>query len=86
MRLGWRARRRWSLLLLLVGLPLYVVAAVSLVALFERPSIWLEFLIYVGLGILWALPFRAVFTGIGRDDPATNPAKDDDRPRQPGQR
>ena len=69
MSLGWRARRRWALVILLVGMPLYVVAAVSLVALFERPPIWLEFLIYVGLGILWALPFRFVFRGVSRPDP-----------------
>lgn len=70
MSLSWRARRRWSLVLLLVGLPAYIVAAVSLLALFDRPSIWLELLVYGGLGILWALPFRAVFRGIGREDPA----------------
>ena len=28
--LGWRARRRWALVVLLVGLPLYIMAAVSL--------------------------------------------------------
>jgi Protein of unknown function (DUF2842) len=67
--LGWRARRRWALLILLVGLPLYVVAAVSLVALFERPGILVELAIYVGLGILWALPFRFIFLGVARDDP-----------------
>lgn len=69
MTLRWRARRRWALVVLLVGLPLYIVAAVSLVALFDRPAIWVEFLIYVGLGILWALPLRAVFLGIGQEEP-----------------
>lgn len=69
MSLSWRARRRWSLVILLVGMPLYIVAAVSLVALFDRPGIVLEFAIYVGLGILWALPFRFIFLGVARDDP-----------------
>ncbi len=69
MRLGYKARRRWSLVVLLIGLPLYIVAAVSLVGLFERPSVWVELLIYVGLGIVWALPLRWVFSGVGRDDP-----------------
>ena len=78
MSLSWRARRRWALALLLVGLPAYVVASVSLVALFDRPSIWLEFLVYVSLGVLWALPFKAIFTGIGRQDPnAPSPRGDD---------
>lgn len=67
--LGYRARRRWSLIILLVGLPVYIVLAVSLVALFDRPPIWLEFVIYVVLGLVWALPFKLVFSGIGRADP-----------------
>jgi hypothetical protein len=78
MSLSWRARRRWSLVLLLVGLPAYVVAAVSLLALFERPSIWVELLVYGGLGILWALPFKAVFRGIGREDPDARQRADHD--------
>ncbi len=53
----------------MVGLPLYIVVAVNVVGLFDRPSIWLELLIYVGLGILWALPFKAVFKGVGQADP-----------------
>ena len=67
--LSYKARRRWSLVILLVGMPLYIVAAVNVVALFERPSILLELAIYVGLGILWILPFKFVFRGVGKDDP-----------------
>ena len=69
MALSWKARRRWSLVILLIGLPVYIVVAVTLVNLIERPPIWLEVLIYVALGFLWALPFRAVFRGIGKPDP-----------------
>lgn len=69
MTLSYKARRRWSLVILLVGMPLYVVAAVTVMNALDRPPIWLEFLIYVVLGILWALPFRFVFRGIGQPDP-----------------
>ncbi len=69
MPLSYKARRRWSLVILLIGLPLYVVVAVSVVGWFDRPSFALELAIYIGLGILWALPFRAVFRGIGKADP-----------------
>ncbi|PRX35167.1 Protein of unknown function [Meinhardsimonia xiamenensis] len=69
MALSWKARRRWALVILLVGLPLYIVVAISLVNLFERPPFLVELAIYVGLGILWALPFRAVFRGVGREEP-----------------
>lgn len=69
MALSYRARRRLSLLILLVGMPLYVVAAVTVVNLFDRPPLWLEGVIYVALGLLWAIPFRAVFRGVGQADP-----------------
>lgn len=75
MTLSYRARRRWSLVILLVGLPLYVVAAVTLMNAMVRFPIWLEVPIYVVLGFLWILPFRAVFSGIGQADPDAGPAK-----------
>ncbi|MEL7164345.1 MAG: DUF2842 domain-containing protein [Pseudomonadota bacterium] len=69
MALKYKTRKRLSLLILIFGLPAYIVAAVSLVALFDRPSIWVEFAIYVGLGVIWAIPLKAVFKGIGQADP-----------------
>ena len=69
MALRYRTRKRLSLLILLVGLPLYIAAAVFVVSLFDRPPVWLELLVYVALGIVWALPFRAVFRGVGQSDP-----------------
>ncbi|MEM1273422.1 MAG: DUF2842 domain-containing protein [Pseudomonadota bacterium] len=69
MALSYKTRRRLSLLILLIGLPLYIGAAAFVVGLFDRPSVFLELLIYIGLGIVWALPFRAVFRGVGKADP-----------------
>ena len=69
MALSYKARRRWSLVILLIGLPLYVVVAVGVIGLFDRPPIWLELLIYVSLGVLWAMPFKFIFRGIGQADP-----------------
>lgn len=69
MALSYKARRRWSLVILLVGLPLYIAAALFVVSLFDRPSILVEFCVYVGLGFLWAIPFRFVFRGVGQADP-----------------
>ncbi len=67
--LSYKARRRWSLIILLVGLPVYVVAVVTVVNWLDRPPIWLELLVYIVLGILWALPFKFVFRGVGKEDP-----------------
>jgi hypothetical protein len=69
MALTYRARRRWSLIILLVGLPAYIFVAVSIVNMIERPSVLVELLIYIALGFAWALPFRFVFRGIGKPDP-----------------
>lgn len=75
MSLSYRTRRRLSLLLLLVGLPAYVVVAVTVVGLFDRPPFWVELLVYVALGLIWALPFRAVFRGVGQPDPDAKKAE-----------
>lgn len=69
MALSHRARKRWALVILVVGLPVYIVVAVTIVNLFDRPPIWLELIVYVGLGLLWALPFKRVFLGVGQADP-----------------
>ena len=65
----YKARKRLALLILVVGLPAYVVLAITVIGLFDRPPIWAELLIYVGLGILWAFPLKWVFKGIGQPDP-----------------
>ncbi|MBW0158837.1 DUF2842 domain-containing protein [Sedimentimonas flavescens] len=73
MALSYKARRRLSILVLVVGLPLYIVVAVTLTGWlnerFGRLPIWAELLVYVGLGFLWMLPLKPVFSGVGREDP-----------------
>ncbi|MTI03769.1 MULTISPECIES: DUF2842 domain-containing protein [Alphaproteobacteria] len=67
--LSYKARRRWSLVILVIGLPLYIVAVVTVVNWLDRPPIWVELLVYIVLGVLWALPFKFVFRGVGKEDP-----------------
>lgn len=69
MALTYKSRRRWSLIILLVGLPLYIAAALFVVSLFNRPPLLVELLVYIVLGFLWMLPFKAVFSGVGKADP-----------------
>ncbi|WP_212524465.1 DUF2842 domain-containing protein [Actibacterium sp. MT2.3-13A] len=76
MRLSYKARRRWSLAILLVGLPAYIVTAVTVVNWLGRPPFLLELAVYVGLGFLWAVPFRFVFRGIGQPDPGADEPKE----------
>lgn len=76
MALSYKARKRWSLVVLLVWLPIYIVIAVTLM---NRIGYWfldwgvlgkiLEFASYVFLGIAWVLPFKSVFLGVGKADP-----------------
>ena len=72
MALSHKSRRRLSLFLLLVWLPLFIVIAVTVMNALPRQPIWLELLIYIALGIGWALPFKAVFKGVGKEDPDEN--------------
>ncbi len=84
MALSYKARRRWSLVILLVGLPLYIVVAVSVTGWFDarygRLPILAEVTVYVLLGFLWALPFRFVFRGIGKTEPGKQKGRPEDRP------
>ncbi|MBN2631439.1 MAG: DUF2842 domain-containing protein [Rhodobacteraceae bacterium] len=77
MALSYKARRRVALLVLVVGLPAYIVVAVTLVNMIERPSFLMELAIYVGLGFLWMLPLRQVFLGVGQPDPDAAPPGQD---------
>lgn len=69
MPLRHRTRKRLALLILVVGMPAYVVLAVTLVNMLERPPLAVELLLYVVLGFLWIAPFRAIFRGVGQPDP-----------------
>ena len=69
MTLAYKTRRRLALVILVIGLPAYIVLAVTLVNLLDRPSMLVELAIYVGLGVLWILPLKPIFKGIGQADP-----------------
>lgn len=71
--LSYKARRRWALVILLLGLPLYIVVAVTVMNWLDRPSILVELAVYVALGVVWALPFKFIFRGIGQADPDAAP-------------
>lgn len=67
-----KTRKRMSLFVLVIGLPAYIIVAVSLVNWMDlrwgRQPIWIELLVYIGLGIIWILPLKRVFRGVGRGE------------------
>ena len=73
MSLGYKARKRLALAILVVGLPAYVAVAVTVMSGMMTNQIRLpgivEFVVYVALGIGWAFPLKWVFKGIGQPDP-----------------
>lgn len=82
MALSYKARKRWSLFILLVWMPVYVILAVTIVTRIwpdpqVRPPLPLELAIYVGLGLICFLPFRKVFLGVGQADPDATERRDD---------
>ncbi|QIE47246.1 DUF2842 domain-containing protein [Pseudohalocynthiibacter aestuariivivens] len=69
MALSYKARRRWSLVILLIGLPAYIVVVISLVAMMGDLPRWVQLPLYVVLGFAWIVPFKFVFLGVGKADP-----------------
>jgi hypothetical protein len=76
---SYKTRKRLALLILLVGLPLYVVAVVTILnwagRTWGRLPLWAEVPVYAVLAFGWALPFRSVFRGIGQADTTANEEK-----------
>ena len=68
MPLKRKVRKSWALVVLLLGLPIYVIVCVNIIGLFDRPPILLELVIYVVLGFVWAFPFKFLFLGVGKSD------------------
>ena len=77
MALRYKTRKRLALLILIVGLPLYIVMAVVLAdwlrAATGRQSILLELVTFVGLGVVWIIPLKPIFKGVGQADPDERP-------------
>ena len=78
MALSYRKRKNLALLILVIGLPVYCLVTLALIGLAndtwwsgpgERMPLLLEAVIFIGLGLAWALPLRKIFLGIGQPDP-----------------
>ena len=63
---SYRLKRFLAIIVLLLWLPFYIVLVLNILALFERPSLVVELSVYVLAGVLWALPFKALFKGVGQ--------------------
>ncbi|CUH53124.1 DUF2842 domain-containing protein [Shimia sp. R11_0] len=81
MALSYKARRRVALLVLVVGLPIYILVATVLATTIAPNSFLGTLALYVGLGIVWIMPFKSVFKGIGQADPDADPVRFDDDPQ-----
>ena len=76
MALRYKTRKRLALLILFIGMPAYLILAVTVVTWFDRPPLWLEVTIYAVLGIACVLPLRSVFRGLGQPDPDAPPPEE----------
>jgi len=69
MEIKYKTRRVLSLLILLIGLPIYVICVVTgMTLLVDLPKI-LELIIYLLFGVIWVFPLKFVFRGVGQADP-----------------
>jgi membrane protein implicated in regulation of membrane protease activity len=73
MALSYKARKRLSLLIVMVGVPLYIMLAVTLVALLPPLPVAVEFVMYAALGVAWVFPLKSVFRGVSQPDPDAPP-------------
>ena len=64
--MSYKLKRRLSLLILVVGLPVYIILIVNLISSFDRPNFVVELLIYLLSGVVWAFPLKSVFRGVGQ--------------------
>ena len=64
--MSYKLKRRLSLLILVVGLPVYIILIVNFISSFERQNFVVELLIYLLSGVVWAFPLKSVFRGVGQ--------------------
>ena len=64
--MSYKLKRRLSLLILVVGLPVYIILIINLISTFDRPNFVVEILIYLLSGVVWAFPLKSVFRGVGQ--------------------
>ena len=69
-KLHYKTRRILSLLILLVGLPVYAVFVVTVMSLLVDLPVIIELLVYIFFGVAWAFPTKFIFRGIGQSDPS----------------
>lgn len=65
----FKTRKRLALLVLVVGMPLYVIIAATVLSNVQGLPKLVELLVYVIVGVAWILPFKRLFLGIAREDP-----------------
>lgn len=77
MALTHKTRKRLSLLILVVGLPVYIALAVGVMGLiydrWGQPPLLLELAIYIVLGVVAFFPLKPIFLGTSREDPDAAP-------------
>ncbi|WP_179379022.1 DUF2842 domain-containing protein [Jannaschia marina] len=80
MALKHKTRKRLSLLILVVGLPLYIFLMVGIMGLvydnFGQPPLLVELAIYIVLGVVAFFPLKPIFLGTSREDPDAPPSDD----------
>ncbi|KJZ20551.1 DUF2842 domain-containing protein [Loktanella sp. S4079] len=67
--MGYKARKRLALFILVIGLPAYIVLAVTMMNIAPGFPKLIELIVYVLLGVGWIFPLKWVFKGIGQADP-----------------
>jgi hypothetical protein len=66
--MSYKSRRAWALVVLLVGMPAYIIIALNIIVRLDRLPIWAEVPVYILLGTIWIVPFKRLFLGVGQPE------------------
>ena len=77
--MSYNSRRAWALVVLLVGMPAYIIIALNIIVRLDRLPIWAEVPVYILLGTIWILPFKRLFLGVGQPEAQEDAAGSDDK-------
>ncbi len=69
MKISYKTKRVLSILILLFGLPIYVIGVVTGMTVFDNLHMLVELFLYVCFGIVWVFPVKFIFKGIGQKNP-----------------
>ena len=69
--MSYKSRRAWALVVVVIGMPIYIILALNVMVRIDRLPIWAEVPVYILLGTIWIVPFKRLFLGVAQPEAAS---------------